>query len=325
MSDSYFDIEIPVEEEQEEEGKGFFGKLAKGLAKTRYSIAKGLDSAFGDYEVIGDEFYEDLEEVMIMGDIGVKTTETILDDMRWKVNSERIKDPADCKKLLKACIKAHMRVGETDYEFEKKQSVILLVGVNGTGKTTTAGKLACHLKAMGKSVILAAADTFRAAATEQLKVWAERADVPCISAQEGSDPGSVVFDAVAAAKSRGTDVLIVDTAGRLHNKKNLMSELHKIHTIIDKEYPDAHIETLVVLDGTTGQNAISQANEFKEITNVSGIVLTKLDGTAKGGIAIAIQSEMGIPVKYIGVGESVDDLQKFDPQAFVDALFDDNE
>ena len=314
---NYFDIR----QEEQEESKGFFGRLVKGLGKTRKNIVSGLDAVFGEYEAIDDDLYDELEETMIMGDIGVATTEKILDDLREKVEEEKIRRPKDLKALLKNSMKAHMTVKEAEYRFETEKSVILLIGVNGTGKTTSAGKLAAQLKAKGKKVILAAADTFRAAAGDQLRVWADRAGVELIGGQEGSDPASVVYDAIAAAKARKADVLICDTAGRLHNKKNLMNELHKIYKILAKEYPEAYLETLLVLDGSTGQNALVQAKDFFEAADVTGIILTKLDGTAKGGIAIAIQSEMGIPVKYIGVGESLADMEKFDAGQFVDALF----
>ena len=304
-----------------EENKGFFSRLKAGLTKTRDNIVKGIDSVFSGFSNIDDEFYEELEEILITGDIGVRTTDAILENLRDKVKENHIKEPADCKKLLIEEIKAQMDVGETAYEFEEKQSIVLVIGVNGVGKTTSIGKLAGKLKAQGKRVILAA-DTFRAAAGEQLTEWANRAGVEIIGGQEGADPASIIYDAVAAAKSRKADVLLCDTAGRLHNKKNLMEELKKIDRILTKEFPDAHRETLVVLDGTTGQNALAQAKEFSEVAPITGIVLTKMDGTAKGGIAVAIQSELGIPVKYIGVGETIDDLQKFNADQFVDALFD---
>lgn len=303
------------------EKKGFFGRLIGGLTKTRDSLKAGIDSIFSGFSEIDEDFYEELEEVLIMADIGVSTTEKILDDLRNKVKEQKIKEIQVCKQLLVDSIKEQMQVGEAAYEFENRQSVVLLIGVNGVGKTTSVGKLAGQLKSQGKKVILAAADTFRAAAIEQLTEWSNRAGVELISGQEGGDPAAVVYDAVNAAKARKADVLICDTAGRLHNKKNLMEELRKINRIIDREFPDAHRETLVVLDGTTGQNALAQAKQFNEVADITGIVLTKLDGTAKGGIAIAIQSEMNIPVKYIGIGETIEDLQKFDADSFVDALF----
>ncbi|MCI9065755.1 MAG: signal recognition particle-docking protein FtsY [Lachnospiraceae bacterium] len=305
-----------------EEKKGFFGRLREGLTKTRNNIVHGIDSVFGGFSNIDDDFYEELEEILIMGDIGVKATEEILDKLRDQVRENHIKEPADCKEFLIRNIKEQMQVGETAYEFEKEQSVVLVIGVNGVGKTTTVGKLAGQLKGQGRKVLIAAADTFRAAAGEQLSEWANRAGVDMIGASAGSDPASVVFDAVNAAKARNADVLLCDTAGRLHNKKNLMEELKKINRIIEREFPNAHRENLVVLDGTTGQNALQQAREFGEVADLTGIILTKMDGTAKGGIAVAIQSELQIPVKYIGVGESLEDLQKFDADQFVDALFD---
>ena len=307
-----------------EEKKGFFRRLVDGLSKTRSSIVDGFDSIFAGYSSIDDDFYDEIEEILVMGDIGIKATTNIIDDLKEKVKEQHIRDPKECRDLLMDSIKAQMDVGEADYAFENQKSVVLVVGVNGVGKTTSIGKLAGLLQDQGRKVILAAADTFRAAAGEQLTEWAERAGVAIVSGQDGSDPGSVVYDAIASAKAKNADVLIVDTAGRLHNKKNLMNELGKINRIIDREYPEAYRETLVVLDGTTGQNALAQAKEFQAVTPVSGIILTKLDGTAKGGIAVAIHSELGIPVKYIGVGEKIDDLQKFDADAFVNALFDIN-
>ena len=300
---------------------GFFKKLVSGLSKTRDNVVSGLNSIFHGFSKIDEDFYEELEEILIMGDIGVATTEKILEDLKCKVKELKIKDPAECKELLIESIKEQMNIGENVYEFENRKSVILVIGVNGVGKTTSIGKIAAGLKKQGKKVILAAADTFRAAAIEQLTEWAHRAEVDIIAQNEGSDPGAVVFDALQAAKARNADVLICDTAGRLHNKKNLMDELKKIDRIIEREYPDAYRENLIVLDGTTGQNALSQLREFKEITDISGIVLTKMDGTAKGGIAVAIQSEYNVPVKYIGVGEQVEDLQKFNSDDFVNALF----
>ena len=303
------------------EKKGFFGKLVAGLQKTRDNIISGMDSIFSGFSAIDDEFYEEIEETLIMGDLGIQTTMSIVEDLRKKVKEQGIKDPAECKELLMESIRDQMDLGENAYEYENRQSVLLIIGVNGVGKTTSVGKLAGQLKDDGKKVILAAADTFRAAAIEQLTEWANRAGVDIIAQQEGSDPAAVVYDAVAAAKSRHADSLICDTAGRLHNKKNLMEELKKINRIIDKEFPEAYRETLVVLDGTTGQNALSQARQFMEVADITGIILTKLDGTAKGGIAVAIQSELGIPVKYVGVGEKIDDLQKFNAGEFVNALF----
>ena len=304
-----------------EEKKGFFSRLVSGLAKTRANIAAGIDSIFSGYSAIDDDFYEEIEEILIMGDIGINATNAILEDLKQKVKEQHIKEPSECKQLLINSIKEQMQVGDVAYRFEQEKSVMLVIGVNGVGKTTSVGKLAGKLKDQGKKVILAAADTFRAAAGEQLTEWANRAGVEIIGGSEGADPASVVYDAVCAAKARHADVLLCDTAGRLHNKKNLMEELRKINRIIDREYPDAFRETLVVLDGTTGQNALEQARQFKEVCDITGIILTKLDGTAKGGIAVAIQSELGIPVKYIGVGESIEDLQKFDADEFVNALF----
>lgn len=301
--------------------EGFFKKLVSGLAKTRDNIVSGMDSIFHGFSRIDEDFYEELEEVLIMGDLGVQATEDILDDLRSKVKERHIKEPSDCRQILIDSIKEQMDVGEAAYEFENRTSVVLVVGVNGVGKTTTIGKLAGKLRENHKKVVLAAADTFRAAAGEQLKEWANRAQAELIGGQEGSDPAAVVYDAVAAARARHADVLLCDTAGRLHNKKNLMEELRKMNRIIDREYPEAYKETLVVLDATTGQNALQQARDFKDVADITGIILTKMDGTAKGGIAVAIQAELGIPVKYIGVGESIDDLQKFNADTFVDALF----
>ncbi|WP_270362055.1 signal recognition particle-docking protein FtsY [Eubacterium ramulus] len=303
------------------EKKGFFKRLVSGLTKTRDNIVSGFDSIFSGFSHIDDDFYEELEEILVMGDIGIRATEEIIENLKQKVKENHIKEPADCRELLINSIKEQMYVGDTAYRFEEEKSVVLVIGVNGVGKTTTIGKLAGKLKNQGKKVILGAADTFRAAAGEQLTEWANRAGVEIVGGQEGSDPGSVVYDAVQAAKARKADVLLCDTAGRLHNKKNLMEELKKINRILEKEYPEAYRETLVVLDATTGQNALVQAKQFSEAAEITGIVLTKMDGTAKGGIAVAIHSELGIPVKYIGVGESIDDLQKFDADQFVDALF----
>lgn len=303
------------------EKKGFFSRLVKGLTKTRDNIVSGIDSIFNGFSAIDDDFYEELEEALIMGDIGIDTTMSIMEALRQKVKEQKIKDPAECKALLINSIKEQMDLGDNAYEFENRKSVVLVIGVNGVGKTTSIGKMAEQLKMDGKSVLLAAADTFRAAAVEQLTEWAKRANVGIIAQKEGSDPAAVIYDAVAAAKARNIDVLLCDTAGRLHNKKNLMEELKKINRVIDREYPEAFRETLVVLDATTGQNALAQAREFNEVAEITGVILTKMDGTAKGGIAVAIQAELGIPVKYIGVGESIDDLQKFDSEEFVNALF----
>ena len=283
------------------EKKGFFKRLAQGLSKTRDNIASSFDSIFSGFSGIDEDFYEELEEILIMSDMGIDTTMNIIEDLKKKVKENKIKEPEECRQLLIDSIKDQMRLDDSAYDFIDKKSVVLVIGVNGVGKTTSVGKLAASLKGQGKKVLLAAADTFRA------------------------DPAAVVYDAVAAAKARDVDVLLCDTAGRLHNKKNLMNELSKINRIIQKEYSEAYLETLIVLDGTTGQNAMAQAKQFKEATDISGIILTKLDGTAKGGIAIAIQSELGIPVKYIGIGEQVDDLQRFDPDMFVNALFEKGE
>ncbi len=301
---------------------GLFSKLKEGLTKTRNNIVAGIDSIFSGFSNIDDEFYEELEETLIMGDIGVRATEDIIENLKEKVKENKIKNPTDCKQLLIDTIKEKMNLGENAYEFENRKSIVMLIGVNGVGKTTSVGKLAGHLRAQNKKVLMAAADTFRAAAIEQLTEWSNRTGTDIIAQSEGSDPAAVIYDSIAAAKARNVDVLLCDTAGRLHNKKNLMEELRKIDRIIEREYSDAYRENLIVLDATTGQNALSQLKEFNDVTNITGIILTKMDGTAKGGIAVAIQAEMGIPVKYIGVGERVEDLQKFDSDTFVNALFD---
>lgn len=303
------------------EKKGFFRRLVTGLTKTRENIVSSMDNIFSGYSNIDEEFYEDLEETLIIGDLGVHTTMKIIEDLREQVKQQHIKEPTECKQLLIESIRKQMDIGEAAYEFENRQSVIFVIGVNGVGKTTTIGKLASKFRAERKKVILAAADTFRAAAGEQLKTWADRAQVEMIGGQEGADPAAVVFDAVTSAKARKADILLCDTAGRLHNKKNLMEELRKINRVIEREFPEAYKETLVVLDATTGQNALAQAREFNEVADITGVILTKMDGTAKGGIAVAIQAELGIPVKYIGVGEGIEDLQKFDANEFVNALF----
>lgn len=307
------------------EKKGFFKRLVEGLTKTRDNIVSGIDAIFSGFSSIDEDFYEEIEEILVMGDLGINATTAIIEGLKEKVKEQHIKEPSQCKQLLIDSIREQMNVGDTAYEFENRQSVVLVIGVNGVGKTTSVGKLAGKLKDQGKKVVLAAADTFRAAAGEQLTEWAHRAGVDIVSGQEGSDPAAVVYDAIQAARARHADVLLCDTAGRLHNKKNLMAELGKINRVIEREYPEAFRETLVVLDGTTGQNALAQARQFGEIADITGIILTKLDGTAKGGIAVAIHSELGIPVKYIGVGESIDDLQKFDADEFVKALFQKNQ
>ena len=300
---------------------GFFDRLKEGLRKTRASFTDSMEQIFNDYERVTEDFYDQLEETMIMGDIGVKTTEELLDHLREEVRSERIKYAADCRQELIMGIRNRMKQDPGAYDFEKGPAVVLVIGVNGVGKTTSIGKLAANYRRQGKRVLIASADTFRAAANEQLTEWARRAGVDIISGAEGSDPASVVFDAVQAAKARKIDILLCDTAGRLHNKKNLMNELSKIDRIISREFPGCYRENWVVLDAATGQNAVSQAREFAAVTNLTGIVLTKMDGTAKGGIAIAVQAEVGVPVKFIGVGEKIEDLQRFNPDEFVDALF----
>lgn len=305
-----------------EEKKGFFSRLKAGLNKTRNNIVAGIDAVFNGASEIDDDFYEELEETLIMGDIGVNATSDIVERMKNEVKERHLHYPHECKELLVESIKEQMRVEDMAYDFEKKQSVIFIIGVNGVGKTTSVGKLASILKGQGRKVLIAAADTFRAAAGDQLAEWANRAGVDMIGGSDGADPASVIYDAVNAAKARNVDVLICDTAGRFHNKKNLMEELKKMNRIIDREFPNAHRENLIVLDGTTGQNALAQAREFGEAADLTGIILTKMDGTAKGGIAVAIQSELNVPVKYIGVGEKIDDLQKFNADDFVNALFD---
>ena len=304
-----------------EEKKGFFEKVFDGLTKTRENLSHGFDTIFQAFTNIDDDFYEELEETLIMADLGVDTTLKIIEDLQHRVRKMGIREPEDCKELLQEVIKDQMKIEEHAFDFEDQKTVMLVIGVNGVGKTTSIGKIAAQQKAMGKKVLIAAADTFRAAAIDQLDVWAKRGNVDIVAHEEGSDPAAVVFDACKAARARGTDLLICDTAGRLHNKKNLMNELAKINRVIDREYPEAHRETLIVLDATTGQNAMSQAKQFMEAADISGIIPTKLDGTAKGGIAIAIQAELGLPVKYIGIGEQINDLMKFDADVFVSVLF----
>ncbi len=305
---------------EQKEKKGFFKRLKDGLSKTRHSIVDSFSSVFGASS-IDDDFYEELEETFIMADMGYETTEKVIENLKERVKEAKIKEPAACKELIINIIRDQMMVDDNAYDFEDKKSVVLVIGVNGVGKTTTIGKLAAQYKKQGKKVLIAAADTFRAAAIDQLKTWADRAGVDMISHNEGADPSAVVYDAVSAAKARGTDILLIDTAGRLHNKKNLMDELAKMRRIISRDYPEANVEALIVLDGTTGQNALEQARQFSNVTEIDGIVITKLDGTAKGGIAIAIQSELNVPVKFIGIGEKIDDLQRFDHSAYVQALF----
>ena len=303
---------------------GLFSKISEGLKKTRDSISGAIGSMLSSFTKIDDELFEELEEILIMSDIGAVTSAKICDTLKKRVKEEKIKDPEEIKKLLSQTV-AEMVKGDRELKLSTKPSFVFVIGVNGVGKTTTIGKLASQLKASGKKVILGAADTFRAAAIEQLAVWAGRAGVETVKSAEGADPASVVFDTIAAAKSRGSDVIICDTAGRLHNKKNLMNELAKMYRIIGRELPDADVETLLVLDATTGQNAVNQARDFKEVADITGIVLTKLDGTARGGVVLAIMDELKIPVKYIGVGEQIDDLQPFDPTEFAAALFEKSE
>lgn len=297
---------------------GFFQKLKDGLKKTSDSIA----NVFAVNE-IDDDFYDDLEETLISADMGFETTEKVIDGLKDKVEELHLKKAEECKELVMNSLRNQMEVTDRAYGFEDAHTVVFVIGVNGVGKTTSIGKLAAQYKNRGKKVLVAAADTFRAGAIAQLKTWTDRAGVDLISQGEGSDPSAVVYDAVSAAKARKADLLLVDTAGRLHNKKNLMDELAKMRRVIEREYPEAYVETLIVLDGSTGQNALEQARQFSTVTEINGIIITKLDGTAKGGIAVAIQSELSVPVKYIGVGEKIDDLQRFDPDEYIQALFSD--
>ena len=299
---------------------GFFSKIGEGLKKTRDALSNGVQDVIASFRKIDEEFFEELLETLISCDIGAATAEDICERLKDKVKHQNIQDPEQITELLRESI-AEMMEGDCSLKLDTKPTVLLVIGVNGAGKTTTIGKLAHNLKKAGKKVVLGAADTFRAAAIDQLKVWADRAGVDIISAPEGSDPASVVFDTLKAGVARGADVIICDTAGRLHNKKNLMDELAKIHRVIDRELPGASKEVLLVLDGTTGQNAVNQAREFGAVTPVSGIIVTKLDGTAKGGAVLSVKSELNLPVKYIGVGEGIDDLQPFDPQEFARGLF----
>ncbi len=308
-----------------EEKQGLFKRLKQGLTKTRNNIVYGIDSLFSGYDKLDDDFYEELEELLVMADVGIAATDNIIAKLKEDVIEQKIHEPVKCREYLIKNMQEQMAVDSDDYEFLKETSVVMMIGVNGVGKTTTVGKLAALLKSQGKKVLIASCDTFRAAASEQLKEWANRAGVDVIGGAEGSDPASVLYDAVSAAKARHVDVLLCDTAGRLHNKKNLMEELKKMNRIIERELPNAKQENLIVLDGTTGQNALAQAREFSQVAPLTGIVLTKMDGTAKGGIAIAIQSELNVPVKFIGVGEKLDDLQYFDADTFIEALFDNGE
>lgn len=303
---------------------GFFSKIKEGLKKTRNAVVNQIDGMLKSFTKIDEELFEELEELLVMGDVGVKTASKITEELRVRVKKEGVTDPNEVHRLLEE-ITADMLRGGEELNLNTKPSIILVIGVNGVGKTTTIGKLANNLRMQGKSVLLAAADTFRAAAIDQLEIWAERAQCDIVKQKEGSDPAAVVYDAISAAKARGTDIIIADTAGRLHNKKYLMDELGKITRIIDRELPDADKEFLIVLDATTGQNAVNQAREFKNSAGITGIVLTKLDGTAKGGVVLSVKEELGVPVKYIGVGEQMDDLQPFDADSFVKALFAKNE
>lgn len=300
---------------------GLFTKIKEGLSKTKQGVMGQVDGLFKSFRKIDEDFFEELEEILVMGDVGIGATEKILDELRARIKASGKKDSEEVKEMLKDILCEITGEEAVPLQIGTKPSVILVLGVNGVGKTTTIAKLAYNLKAEGKQVILAAADTFRAAAIDQLVFWAEKADVGIVKHTEGSDPAAVVFDTIAAAKARGADVIICDTAGRLHNKKNLMDELGKINRIISRELPDADKEILLVVDGTTGQNGIQQAKEFRGVADVTGIVLTKLDGTAKGGVVISIKNELDIPVKYIGVGEKIDDLQVFEGRQFIDALF----
>ena len=304
---------------------GLFDSLKKGLEKTRNSLMGSIEQLFGAYDEVDDDFYEELEETLVLSDMGMETSMNLVEELRKEAMQRRLKTPQEVKGLLREKMAELLQAEDSSVVDDHRMSIIMMIGVNGAGKTTTIGKLSSQLKSTGKKVVLAAADTFRAAAIDQLKVWSERAGVEMISHQEGADPGAVVYDAAAAAKSRHADVLICDTAGRLHNKKNLMAELNKLFRILEREFPDARREVLLVLDATTGQNALQQAKLFAESAPITGIVLTKLDGTAKGGVVIAIASELGIPVKYIGVGEKIEDLQQFNAQDFSQALLGEEE
>ena len=304
-----------------EEKKGFFARLKEGLTKTRDNIVRGIDSVFSGFSAIDDDFYEELEEILIMGDIGVNATTAIVERLKQQVKEKHIKEPSECKQLLIESIKEQMQVDETAYDFEKEQSVIMVIGVNGVGKTTSVGKLAGKLKDEGRKVLIAAADTFRAAAVEQLQVWGERNNIPVVAQSTGSDSASVIFDAMQSAAARNIDILIADTAGRLQNKNNLMDELKKIVRVMRKYDETAPHEIMLTLDAGTGQNAISQAKLFDEAVGLTGISLTKLDGTAKGGVIFAIADQFNLPIRYIGVGEKIEDLREFNAEEFIEALF----
>ena len=297
---------------------GLFNRIKDGLRRTREVFSGRMDELVENYKELDDDFYEDLSDILIMADVGVKTTELAVGKLKEKCKNEKIGDPARAREALKGILVDILRAEPMQLE---SPMVLLIIGVNGVGKTTSIGKLASRLKVMGRRVIICAADTFRAAAADQLTVWAERAEVPIIKQKEGADPAAVVFDGIQAAKGRHADVLLVDTAGRLHNKAHLMEELKKISRVVEREYPEASVKALLVIDATTGQNGLAQAQVFGEVANLDGIILTKLDGTAKGGIAVAIRSEMGLPVRYIGLGEQLDDMQPFDAKQFVDAIF----
>ena len=302
----------------EEKKKGLFARLREGLSKTRGNMTEKVDDMVRENRKIDEDFYEELEDILLMSDCGLKATTEMVDELRDRVRAGRVKDAAQARDMLKEIMVEQMNIPRPPLKWPM---VMLIVGVNGVGKTTTIGKLAMRFQSIGRKVMLCAADTFRAAAAEQLTVWAERARVPIVKHAEGADPAAVVFDGIQSAKAQGADLLIVDTAGRLHNKKNLMDELSKMRRVIDREYPEADTRCILVLDATTGQNGLSQARAFKEVAEINGIILTKLDGTAKGGIALAIRQELNVPVWYIGVGEGIDDLQPFDAKEFVEALF----
>ena len=318
------EVEPKNEEAQEEKKASLFDRLKQGLSKAKQGITDKIDTVLKSYTKVDEELLEDLEEVLITADVGVNTTMEIIEKLRGAIKSKGITDPQDVRYELQLIVEEILTSENSKLDFEHSPTIVLMVGVNGVGKTTTIGKLANRYKSQGKKVLLAAGDTFRAAAIEQLEVWANRSNVDIIKHQEGADPGAVIFDAIKAAKARKVDLLICDTAGRLHNKANLMNELGKVFKIVDREFPEAKREVLLVVDATTGQNAVSQAKTFKEVADITGIVLTKLDGTAKGGVVLAVKSEVDVPVKLIGVGETVEDLQDFDAKAFSDALFGNN-